>query len=124
MAYSKTTGISYSFMKSAYDDGYSLHLVCGNNTVDEIDDSNTELRAVTGTKPTYTYRKAWLVPRTTAEGHGATLKEMLDYMDEKGITEATYKVSNAGIDKITDMNTSSEFNIGVRNYDDWFEDED
>ena len=123
MAYSKTTGISYSFMKSAYNDGYSLHLVCGNNTVDKIEDSNTDLQAVTGTKPTYTYQKAWLVPRTTEEGQGATLKEMLDYMDEKSITEATYQVSNPGVDKITHLNTFSEFIIGVRRFNNWFEED-
>jgi len=124
MAYSKTTTISYSLMRSAYDDGYSLHIFCGNNTNDKIQDSNTVLQTVTGSLPTYTYRKAWLVPRTKPDGQGATLKEMLEYMDSHGITQATYKVSNPDVDKIVQVKTGAEFITGVQSYNDWSEVED
>jgi hypothetical protein len=124
MAYSKTTTITYSFMKSAYDNGYSLHIFCGNNNNDKIQDTGTVMQAVTGSLPTYTYRKAWLVPRTEVDGQGATLEEMLEYMKLHSLTQATYKVSNPSVDKIVHVKTGAEFITGVQSYNNWIEDDD
>jgi len=119
--FSKSTTISLSYLQSVFNAGNSLLLACGNNSANQIDNSATTLWYGTGTLPSYTYRKAWKVPRTSAEGQGATLQEIIAYMLSHSLTSATYRASNQTVNQITHAQTNAHIIAGTAELNDWTE---
>ncbi|MFH0764924.1 MAG: hypothetical protein V2A61_00740 [Calditrichota bacterium] len=117
--YEKSTTISKSYLKSVYDNNKSLILLCGNNSVDQIENSATYLWFGTDDPPVYLYSKAWFIPRTSTEGTGDTLQSIINYMDSQGIDNATFKVVNSSKNVITADGTGAKFSVGSVNFNDW-----
>ncbi len=119
--YFKSTTINKSELEAAYNAGKSLCLLCGNNSVNQINDSGTVLWYGSSNKPSYLYNKQWCVPRTTDIGPGSTLADIIQFMTDKGLTSLTFTVKNENVDVIVSTGTNSGLVGGGMYFDMWGE---
>jgi len=124
--YTKSKTISLADLESTYNAGKNLYIICGNDTVDQIEHLDTNLWYGHASFPSYNHQKAWRVPRTSANGPGDTLETIIQYMDNHNLDDAILKVSNSTTNVITDSDTGSEIKPDeVKTFNNWIEpDED
>ncbi len=120
--YSKSTTVSKATLQAALNKGGPLYLLVGNNTTDQIDHGSTVLWNGTGSIPSYTYSKCWLVPATTSQGVGSLLGDIIDALVDEGLTSVKFTVKNDTDDIITHAGTTAVFTFAQRSMDNWDED--
>jgi len=108
-------------MLAACKAGKSMLLAIGNDMADQIEEAGTVLWFGTGSALTYARERVHLPPGTISEGQGCTQAEIIACTEVNAWTSAACRVSNNGIDRITDVGIHAHISLGTQQFNNMVE---